>query len=87
MPNIKSAKKRVLISKRRNVENTSVESKMRNSIKKLEKTIKNGDKEESTTLLNTTIKSIDKAQNSNIIHQNKSARLKSRLTKAVNNIN
>ena len=42
MPNIKSAKKRVLTSKRKCGENTLVESRMKNSIKKLEKTIKEG---------------------------------------------
>ena len=86
MPNIKSAKKRVLTNKRKNEENVLVESRMKNSIKKLEKTIKNGNKEECQELINTTIKNIDKAQNINIVKKNKAARLKSRLTKSVNNI-
>ena len=86
MPNIKSAKKRVLTNKRKNEENVSVESRMKNSIKKLEKTIKNGNIEECQELLNTTVKNIDKAQNINIVKKNKAARLKSRLTKSVNNI-
>ena len=86
MPNIKSAKKRVLTSKRKCEENILVESRMKNSIKKLEKTVKDGNVEESTELLNTTCKNIDKAQNINIIHKNKAARLKSRLTKSVNNL-
>lgn len=86
MPNIKSAKKRVLTSKRKNEENVLVESRMRNSIKKLEKTVKEGNATLSKELLNTTLKNIDKAQNINIIHENKAARLKSRLTKSVNNI-
>jgi len=86
MPNIKSAKKRVLTSKRKEEENILVESRMKNSIKKLEKTVKEGNKEESQVILNTTLKNIDKAQNINIVHKNKAARLKSRLTKSVNNI-
>ena len=86
MPNIKSAKKRVLTSKRKCDENVLVESRMKNSIKKLEKTVKDGNVEESKELLNTTCKNIDKAQNINIIHKNKAARLKSRLTKSVNNL-
>ena len=84
MPNIKSAKKRVLTTKRQCEENTLVDSRMKNSIKKLEKLVKEGKKEESQELLNTTIKNIDKAQNINIVHKNKAARLKSRLTKSVN---
>ncbi|MBQ8891529.1 MAG: 30S ribosomal protein S20 [Bacilli bacterium] len=86
MPNIKSAKKRVLTNKRKEDENILVESRMKNSIKKLEKTIKEGNVEESNTELTTTLKNIDKAQNINIIKKNKASRLKSRLTKSVNNL-
>ena len=86
MPNIKSAKKRVLTNKRKEEENILVDSRMKNSIKKLEKTIKEGNLEESKKLLDATFKNIDKAQNINIVHKNKAARLKSRLSKSVNNI-
>lgn len=86
MPNIKSAKKRVLTNQRKCEENVLVDSRMKNSIKKLEKNIKEGNKEESQELLKTTFKDIDKAQDINIVHPNKAARLKSRLTKSVNNI-
>ena len=41
---------------------------------------------ESQELLKTTFKDIDKAQDINIVHPNTAARLKSRLTKSVNNI-
>ena len=84
MPNIKSAKKRVLTSERKCQENILVDSRMKNSIKKLEKTIKEGKKEDSQELLKTTFKNIDKAQDINIVHPNKAARLKSRLSKSVN---
>ena len=84
MPNIKSAKKRVLTNQRKCEENVLVDSRMKNSIKKLEKNIKEGNKEESQELLKTTFKDIDKAQDINIVHPNKAARLKSRLTKSVN---
>ena len=86
MPNIKSAKKRVLTSKRKEDENILVESRMKNSIKKLEKTVKEGNVEESKELLTSTLKNIDKAQNVNIVKKNKASRLKSRLTKSVNNL-
>jgi len=86
MPNIKSAKKRVLTTRRREEENITVESRMKNSIKKLEKTIKSGNKEESKKELDTTLKNIDKALNVGIIKENNAARKKSRLTKSVNNM-
>ena len=86
MPNIKSAKKRVLTNKRKEEENILVESRMKNSIKKLEKSVKEGNAKESKELLDATLKNIDKAQNVNIVKKNKASRLKSRLTKSVNNI-
>ncbi len=86
MPNIKSAKKRVLTSARKCNENTLVDSRMKNSIKKLEKTIKEGNKEESKKALNVTLRNIDKAENIGLIHKNNAARKKSRLTKSVNNL-
>ena len=85
MPNIKSAKKRVLTNSRRENENKTVESKMKNSIKKLEKLVKNGEKEECTKELKETLKNIDKAENIGLIKKNNASRKKSRLTKLVNN--
>ena len=86
MPNIKSAKKRVLTTKRQTSENVLVSSRMKNSIKKLEKTVKNGNKEESKKELDVTLKNIDKALNAGLIKKNNAARKKSRLTKSVNNM-
>ena len=86
MPNIKSAKKRVLTNKRQCNENVLVNSRMKNSIKKLEKSVKEGNKEESVKELNTTLKNIDKALNAGLIKKNTAARRKSRLTKSVNEI-
>ena len=84
MPNIKSAKKRVLTNKRQCDENVLVSSRLKNSIKKLEKTIKEGNKEESEKELNVTLRNIDKALNAGLIKKNNAARKKSRLTKSVN---
>ncbi len=84
MPNIKSAKKRVLTNKRKETENSLVEARMRNSIKKVEKLVKESKKEESVKELNTTLRNIDKATNLGIIKKNNAGRKKSRLTKMVN---
>jgi small subunit ribosomal protein S20 len=86
MPNIKSAKKRVLTNKRKETENSLVEARMRNSIKKVEKLVKESKKEESVKELNTTLRNIDKATNLGIIKKNNAGRKKSRLTKMVNGI-
>ena len=84
MPNIKSAKKRVLTNKRQCKENVLVDSRMKNSIKKLERSVKAGDKKESEKELTTTLKNIDKALNAGLIKKNTASRRKSRLTKSVN---
>ena len=84
MPNIKSAKKRVLTNKRQCGENVLVNSRMKNSINKLEKTILEGNKKESEKELTVTLKNIDKALNAGLIKKNTAARKKSRLTKSVN---
>ena len=86
MPNIKSAKKRVLTNKRKENENNLVEARMRNSIKKVEKLVKESKKEESVKELNTTLRNIDKATNLGIIKKNNAGRKKSRLTKMVNGL-
>ena len=84
MPNIKSAKKRVLITKKNSVANNDVKSTMRTAIKKLEKAVENGEKDLKGLLDNANAK-IDKCLKANIIKDNTAARYKSRLSKMVNN--
>ncbi len=84
MPNIKSAKKRVKVSAKKEEMNVLVNSTMKNAIKKTEKEIKAGNKEEASKKLNTAIKAIDKAKSKGLVHKNKAAREKSRLTKLKN---
>ena len=86
MPNIKSAKKRVLTNAKKQVRNNDVVASMRTAIKKVEKEAKHGNKELVSEKLNVAIKRIDKAQSSGLIHKNKAARQKSRLTKLKNNM-
>ncbi len=87
MPNIKSAKKRVRSNARKADVNTLVKSSMRTAIKNVEKIVTTQNKEEASNKLNIALQRIDKACNSGLVHKNKAARLKSRLTKAVNNMN
>ena len=84
MPNIKSAKKRVITSAKKNVNNTLGRSSMKTAIKKSERAIKAEDKALAEENLKVAIKRIDKACASGLIHKNKAAREKSRLTKKVN---
>ncbi len=81
MPNIKSAKKRVLITKKESVLNNDIKSSMKTAIKKVEKAT---NKEEATALLSNAIKRIDIAAQKGVIKSNTRDRYKSRLNKIVN---
>ncbi len=84
MPNIKSAKKRMRSNEKKKQVNSFVAGSMKTAIKKFEKEVKAGNKEEATKNLNIAIQRIDKAMSSGLVHKNKAARLKSRLTKSKN---
>ena len=86
MPNIKSAKKRMRSNAKKADVNTLVTGSMKTAVKKFEKAAKAGNKEEAANNLNIAIQRIDKAMSSGLVHKNKAARLKSRLTKMNNNI-
>ena len=87
MPNIKSAKKRVITSAKKSTNNNIGKASMKTAIKKSEKAIKANSKEEANENLKVAIKRIDKAVASGLIHKNKAAREKSRLTKQTNSLN
>lgn len=84
MPNIKSAKKRVITSAKKEKANTDVTSSVKTSIKKFRRAAKENNKELAEENLKVAIKRIDKAVSSGLIHKNKAAREKSRLTKMKN---
>ena len=86
MPNIKSAKKRVRGNSKKAVVNTYITSSMKTAIKKFEKSVKEGNVEEAKKNLNTAIQRVDKARKAGLIHLNKAARIKSRITKMKNNM-
>ena len=85
MPNIKSAKKRMRSNAKKAEVNSLIISSMKTAIKKFEK-VKENNKEEASNKLNIAMQRIDKATSSGKIHKNKSARLKSRLMKLLNNM-
>lgn len=84
MPNIKSAKKRVITSAKKEKNNTVGTSSMKTAIKKCRTAIQSGDKTAADEKLKVAIKRIDKAMASGLIHKNKAAREKSKLTKIKN---
>lgn len=85
MPIIKSAKKALRQSKRRNVRNVAYKTKIHKTKKTIEKGLLTKDLEKAKTDLNAFYKIVDKAAKRNILHKNKANRLKSRLAKKIKN--
>ena len=75
MPNIKSAKKRVLVSRAANERNKSKRSELKTLLKKA-----NTEGADSATVM-AAVKKVDRAATKGLIHKNKAARIKSRLAK------
>lgn len=84
MPNIKSAKKRVLTTKKKTLRNNMIKSEYKTSIKKFESALESGNIEEAKTLLSQATKKIDQACSKGVIVKNTAARKKSNLAKKLN---
>ncbi|HHY19477.1 MAG TPA: 30S ribosomal protein S20 [Firmicutes bacterium] len=83
MANIKSSKKRILVSERNFNRNRAIRSSMRSSIKKFQLAVAEGNKEEAQKLLSNAFSSIDKAAKKGVIHRNQANRRKARLHKSL----
>ena len=86
LANIKSAKKRVLVNRKKAERNKSIKSAVKTSIKKVEVAIEAKDKEAAVAALQNAISTIDKAATKGVYHKNTAARKVSRLSKAVNTL-
>ena len=83
MPNIKSAKKRVIVNDKRAKRNKSMNSALQTAIKKANVAIESGsaDKE---VLVTAAVKKIDQATAKGLLHKNNAARKKSALVTKLN---
>ena len=86
MANIKSAKKRVLVTETRTARNKAIKSKVKTYVKKVETAVANKEVEAAKAALVEAISVIDKAGSKGVYHKNTCARKVARLTKAVNSI-
>lgn len=86
MANIKSAKKRIKVTAVRTERNKAIRSKVKTSIKKVEKAVEGGDKAAAAEALRLATVEIEKAQTKGVYHKNNAARKVSRLALAVNNM-
>ncbi len=83
MPNIKSAIKRVKVSRKKALRNASRKSALKTSIKKCREAIANNSTA-AAEIFRMTVKDIDKAVAKKILHKNTAARKKAKLAKALN---
>lgn len=81
MPNIKSAKKRVLVNEKKAENNKAIKSALKTQIKKFLAAVNAGEKEEATKLYSETVSAIDGAATKGIIHKNNANNKKAKLAK------
>ncbi len=86
MPIIKSAKKRVLQSAKRQARNYKVRTALKKAIRALLEAVKVGNKADAEKLLSASYKVIDTASKKHILNRKTAARRKSMLAKAIANI-
>ena len=84
MPNIKSAKKRVLVAEVRRERNMAAKTRMKTQLKKFAAAVENGDKQVAERELLASVSILDKTASNGVIHKNAAARRKANLYKAYN---
>ena len=82
-PRLASGRKRVRQDTKLNAANTSLRSKYRTAVKKVEKAVLTGDKAKATELFAAAQSVLDTIADKGIFHKNKAARDKSRLSAKV----
>lgn len=87
MANIKSAKKRILVTRTRTERNKSIRSKVKTAIKKVYAAIEANDKAAAESALKAATSELWKAETKGVYHKNNVSRKVSRLTLAVNKMN
>ena len=80
MPNIKSAKKRVLVSQTKAMQNKAAKSALKTDIKKFEAAVAEGNRSEAEGAYKVAAKAVDKAVVKGPLHKNNEAHKKSDMT-------
>ncbi|PRR83939.1 30S ribosomal protein S20 [Clostridium vincentii] len=86
MANIKSSKKRILVTATKTAQNRMVKSALKTTIKKFEVASTASNAEEANALFIKAAKALDMAAQKGILHKNMAARKKSRLAAKLNAI-
>ena len=80
MPNIKSAKKRVLVNQAKAAQNKAAKSALKTDIKKFEAAVAEGSRSEADSAYKVAVKAVDKAAAKGLLHKNNAANKKSSMT-------
>ena len=86
MPNIKSAKKRVLVNQAKAMQNKAAKSALKTDIKKFEAAVAEGNRSEADVAYKVAVKAVDKSAAKGLLHKNNAANNKSRLTLKLNKL-
>lgn len=86
MPNIKSAKKRVLVNKAKALQNKTARSALKTNLKKFETAMAEGNRSEADVAYKVAVKAVDKAVGHGLLHKNNAARKKSGMTLKLNTL-
>jgi small subunit ribosomal protein S20 len=87
MANSVQARKRARQAIKRRQINVSLRSKLRTAIKSVRKAIETGNKQDAQAAFNNSVWTVDSIADKGIIHKNKAARYKSRLSIAIKVMN
>lgn len=86
MPNIKSAKKRVTVTEKKNTQNKMIKSAVKTAIRKYNEALAAGNVEEAEKMLPSVVSAIDSAASKGILHKNNAANKKAKLAKKLASI-
>ena len=87
MPNIKSAKKRVLVIEKKTLINQMHKTSLKTAVKRFEAAVAENNADEAKALFGEAVSKLDKGVKQGIIHKNTAARKKSQLALKLAKIN
>ena len=86
LPNIKSAKKRVLVNQTKAMQNKAMKSALKTDIKKFDVAVAEGNRSEADVAYKVAVKAVDKAVAKGLLHKNNAANKKSSMTLKLNKL-
>ena len=86
MPNIKSAKKRVLVNETKAAQNKAAKSALKTDIKKFDAAVAEGNRSEADVAYKVAVKAVDQAAAKGLLHKNNAANKKSAMTLKLNQL-